>query len=301
MKTEDLRAFDAVVRHGSISEAARAMSLTQPAITRRVQNLEEDLGVLLLDRTTKPPRPSTVGLRVHEQTKVALRELDALSNLVAADAEPSGVLRLGLTHSMGSPRLIDVLRGMKEGFPEVTLQISTDWSAALVERVGQGRLDAATVFLTPNALVPEGLSMQWLASTEVVLVAAKGRFRNLAGRFQDYAEAGLILNPEGCGFRKALQRKLSDIGAPFQLNLETYGSEIQLGLVAADMGIGFVPRTALETSRYLQALDVLTPHDFRHVVDVRLVGPAFHGNLLKAVQYFGDAIAASFQMGAPAV
>ena len=57
MKTDDLKAFDAVVRIGSISEAARALGLTQPSITRRIQNLEEALGVQLLDRNTKPPRP----------------------------------------------------------------------------------------------------------------------------------------------------------------------------------------------------------------------------------------------------
>jgi DNA-binding transcriptional LysR family regulator len=294
MKTDDLRAFDAVVRYGSISEAARAMALTQPAITRRVQNLEEALGVLLLDRSTKPPRPSVLGLRVHEQTKAVLREIDELANLVAIDAEPSGRLRLGLTHSMGSPDLIEVLSGMKNAFPDIDLQISTDWSARLVDKVAEGKLDAATAFLSSNAVFPEGVSGRRLASTEVVVVAAKGRFRSLVGKLQSYAEAGWIVNPEGCGFRSALQRKLADLGLRFHLNLETYGSELQLGLVSSGMGIGFVSRTALQASRYANHLDVLAPRDFRFVVDVWLLGPAFHGNLHKAVQHFGEAIAGSF-------
>src|SRR5450756_866554 len=83
MKTDDLRAFDAVVRYGSISEAARSMDLTQSAITRRIQNLEEALGAQLLDRSTKPPHPSLLGLRVYQQTKTVLREIDALAGLVA--------------------------------------------------------------------------------------------------------------------------------------------------------------------------------------------------------------------------
>lgn len=295
MKTEDLRAFDAVVRFGSISEAARAMALTQPAITRRIQNLEESLGAQLLDRTTKPPRPSVLGLRVHEQTKSALREIDALASLVATDTEPSGRLRLGLTHSMGSAGLIGVLSSLKTEFPDVELQISTDWSARLVDKVSQGKLDAATVFLTANAVFPDGLSGERLASTDVVVVAAKGHFDKPGAKLRTFAEAGWILNPEGCGFRAALQRKLADLGLRFHLNLETFGSELQLGLVAAGMGVGFVSRTALQASRYAGQLDVLSPRDFKHAVDVWLIGPAFHGNLHRAVQRFGQGMAGSFK------
>jgi DNA-binding transcriptional LysR family regulator len=294
MKTEDLRAFDAVVRHGSISEAARALQLTQPAITRRIQNLEESLGAQLLDRSTKPPRPSVLGLRVYEQTRSVLHEIEALAQLVATDAEPSGQLRLGLTHSMGSAGLIEVLAEMKQLFPEVHMQISTDWSARLVEKVVQGRLDAATVFLPAKALIPEGLSGERLGSTDVVLVAAKGQFEHTTGRLRGYAEAGWILNPEGCGFRAALQRKLSDLGLRFRLNMETFGSELQLGLVAAGLGVGFVSRPAFLASRWRDSLELLAPRDFTFTVDVWLVGPGFHGNLAQAVAHFGQGVAKGF-------
>ena len=300
MKTEDLRAFDAVVRHGSLSEAARVMSLTQPAITRRIQNLEEALGAQLLDRSTKPPLPSVLGLRVHQQTRAALREIDALASLVATDAAPTGQLRLGLTHSMGSLGLIDVLSGLQRAFPDVRMQISTDWSARLVDRVAHGKLDAATVFLPAKTLLPEGLGGQRLASTEVLVVAPQGRFAQRAGKLAGSAAAGWILNPEGCGFRASLQRGLADLGLPFQLVLETFGSELQLGLVAAGMGLGFVTRRSLEASRYADAVDVLTPRDFKLVVDVWLVGPAHQGNLHRPVQHFGELVAASFHAPASA-
>jgi len=294
MKTDDLRAFDAVVRYGSISEAARSMGLTQSAITRRIQNLEEALGALLLDRSTKPPHPSLLGVRVHRQTKSALREIDALAALVASDAEPAGRLRLGLTHSMGAADLIDVLGGMKKAFPGVEMQLSADWSAGLMERVAQGKLDAATVFLPPNAVFPETLSSRKLASTDVVIVAAKGRFDKLTQGLRHYAEAGWILNPEGCGFRAALQRKLADLGVRFRLDMETFGSELQLGLVAAGLGLGFVSRPALDASRYAKALDIVSPRDFRYPIGIWLVAPHFHGNLDRAVQHFGGAIGKVF-------
>ena len=299
MKTDDLRAFDAVVRHGSISEAARALGLTQPAITRRIQNLEEDLGAPLLDRSTKPPRPSALGLRVYEHTQSVLHEMESLAQLVDTAEAPTGPLRLGLTHSMGSVGLIDVLTDMKARFPDVSLQISTDWSLRLLDKVAQGRLDAATLFLPPKALIPEGLRAQRLGATDVVLVAAKGRFGQTAGLLRGFAEAGWILNPDGCGFRAALQRKLADQGLRFRLNLETFGSELQLGLVAAGLGVGFVSRPAFLASRWRDQLDLLAPRDFSFGVDVWLVSPVFLGNLDGAVAHFGQGMAKGFPKARP--
>lgn len=58
MKIDDMDAFVAVIRCQSTNLAAEALQLTQPAITRRVQNFEEDLGATLLDRNTKPLKPT---------------------------------------------------------------------------------------------------------------------------------------------------------------------------------------------------------------------------------------------------
>ena len=77
MKISDIDAFAAVVRCQTLSQAAAELGMTQPAITRRVQNLEEALGVTLLDRNTKPPRPTDIGRRVFEQCRAILREVDA--------------------------------------------------------------------------------------------------------------------------------------------------------------------------------------------------------------------------------
>jgi DNA-binding transcriptional LysR family regulator len=299
MKTEDLRAFDAVVRHGSISLAARELGLTQPATTRRIQNMEESLGVQLLDRSVKPPKPSALGLRVHAQTRAALREIDALRDLVGTDAAPSGRLRLGLTHSMGASSLVELLLDMKASFPELQLQLTTDWSARLVEAVGQGHLDAAAVFMPASKLWPDTLAAQRLASTEVLVVAAKGRFAKTSVRLRDIFNAGWILNPDGCGFRAALQRGLSAQGLPFQLNLETHGSELQLGLAAAGLGLGFVSRPALQASRHADALDVLAVRDFSLALDVWLVSPTAQGNLRQAIEHFGSALAQGMGMGQP--
>jgi len=61
MNTRDIEAFLAVVDTGSIVGAAQRLNLTQPGVTRRVQNLEQNLGIDLLDRQSKPLKPTAAG------------------------------------------------------------------------------------------------------------------------------------------------------------------------------------------------------------------------------------------------
>jgi DNA-binding transcriptional LysR family regulator len=67
MNTNDLVAFVAVVETGSIVAASARLNLTQPGVTRRVQNLEDMLGVELLDRQSKPLKPTAAGREAYEQ------------------------------------------------------------------------------------------------------------------------------------------------------------------------------------------------------------------------------------------
>src|SRR6266481_9113191 len=67
-----------------------------PSVTRQVQRLEAALGAELLDRSLKPPRLNSLGSRVLEQARDLLQRTEALKSLTSSDAEPHGLLRIGL-------------------------------------------------------------------------------------------------------------------------------------------------------------------------------------------------------------
>lgn len=299
MKTDDLRAFDVVVRSGSISRAAVALQLTQSAITRRIQNLEEALGAQLLDRSTKPPKPTALGLRVHEQTRSVLKEIDMLRTLVAHDGAPSGNFRAGITHSMSTVGMIGLASDLKAAFPGVGLQFSSDWSRRLIEKVEGGHLDAAAVFMPPTTVFADGLRGTRLHSTLAVVIGQRGARARPARRLRDVSAEGWVLNPEGCGFRESLLRALASQGLPFTLNLETFGTDLQIGLVGAGHGLGLVSLPALAASPDAGTVDVLALKDFKLPVDVWLVSPTVQGNLRAAADRFGRGIAASFSTPEP--
>ncbi|WP_027896851.1 LysR family transcriptional regulator [Zestomonas thermotolerans] len=290
MKIDDMAAFAAVVRLQSLSQAAEALQLTQSAVTRRLQNFEEALGVELLDRHTKPLKPTPIGLRVYEQCRVVLREIDALRELVASDAVPSGALRLGVPQTVGDTLLLEALQRLQETYPELHVQVSSGWGSGLLKRLESGELDAVAALFPAGKVFPEGLVGQSLARMNLVVVAPRGFASRKHYRLAECQQHGWILNPDGCGFRAGLQRALAEQGLNLAVNLEIFGTDLQLGLVANGMGLGLVPLPLLEGSRHRERLEVLNVTDFKPVIDLWLVRAAFVGNLQGAVDLVGEVI-----------
>lgn len=189
----------------------------------------------LLDRNTKPLKPTASGLRVYEQCRRVLREVDGLRELVAGDATPSGVLRLGVPQSIGEVVLLDALRRLADEYPELRAQVGTGWGSHLLARLENAELDAAVVLFPPSKVFPEELGATPLGRMELCVVVARDSAIQ-ARRLLDCYHHGWVLNPDGCGFRAGLQRALADQGLGLQLNL---------GLSAASCNWAWSPRAGV--------------------------------------------------------
>jgi DNA-binding transcriptional LysR family regulator len=295
MKIDDIDAFVEVIRCQSISHAAESLQLTQPAITRRVQNFEQALGVELFDRNTKPLRPTLIGTRVYEQCRLILREMDALRELVATDAPPTGVLRLGVPQTIGDVVLLDALKQLRVEYPDLRAQVVTGWGSQLVGHIERGELDAAAALFPAGKIFPDNIVGESIGKMELVVVCAREQLPRRPCKLSDIYQNGWVLNPDGCGFRAGLQRTLSDQGLGMRVNLETFGTELQLGLVAEGVGLGLVPRQLLERSPHFEQLAVMPLKDFKPVMDLWLIYPRFLGNMQAPVDAFGRLVATSLQ------
>src|SRR6218665_3796974 len=200
MKIDDMDAFVAVIRCQSTKLAADALQLTQPAITRRVQNFEEDLGANLLDRNTKPLKPTPMGWRVYEQCKAILREIDSLRELVANDGAPSGSLRLGVPQTISDVVLLDALQQIRATFPGLHTQVVNGWGSSLIARMENGELDAAAALFPSGKIFPEGIASRSIGRMPLLVVAAKGSQRKRSCKLKDCYQQGWVLNPHACGF-----------------------------------------------------------------------------------------------------
>jgi DNA-binding transcriptional LysR family regulator len=294
MKLDDIEAFVAVVRCQSLTLASEWLETTQPAVTRRIQSLEETLGVELLDRKTKPLKPTATGRALYEQCRLIVRELGVLRGLVVSNAPLAGPLRIGVVQTVAELALADALRELKRVHPDLNARVSTGWGAQLLQQAGEGAFDAAVTLLPSNQHFLEPLAAQSLGSIDVVIVAAKGLLKQRAHRLKDLFQHGWVLNPDGCGFRAGLHRTLAAQGLPLKINLETLGSQLQIELVADGIGLGLVPLPLLETSSYAERLDVVTVSDFDPAVDVWLVQQRGAGRLQAAIDLLTASIRGSF-------
>ncbi|PXW28464.1 LysR family transcriptional regulator [Paraburkholderia caballeronis] len=294
MKLDEIEAFVAVVQSPSLSHAAESLQLTQPAVTRRIQNFEETLGVELFDRNTRPLKATPMGRVVYEQCRAIVREVDALLHLVTDDASLAGVLRIGVAQTVADVALPGALQALRKAHPDLHARVSTGWGGPLLQKVGDGELDAAAVLLPANRALPDALAGASLGTLKLAVVARKGALKKRPHTLAECQSLGWVLNPDGCGFRAGLQHALAGQGHTLKLNLETLGTELQLGLVADGVGLGLVPLPLLQASPHAARLDVVQVSDFRPEITVWIVHPRAPGRMQTAISVLADSVAQQF-------
>ena len=157
---DNLKAFAAVIDCKSLTKAASRLFLTQSAISRRIQQLEEALGGTLLDRTQRPASSTALGQRVYAQSLPILRAVDDLMTLTRQDAAPTGTLRFGMSQAIGDVIMADAVEQLSGEFPTLDVRVRAGWGAGLAAQVGAGDLDAAIVILPAGTQPAAPLIMQ---------------------------------------------------------------------------------------------------------------------------------------------
>jgi DNA-binding transcriptional LysR family regulator len=124
-KLSSLRAFVKVVETSSFSEAGRRLRLSRSVVSKYVAELEEDLGVQLLSRTTRRVTPTENGQAYFERALAILADLDAADHAVSqSHATPRGLLRINAPMSFGTMQLGPALVGFMKQYPELQIQLA---------------------------------------------------------------------------------------------------------------------------------------------------------------------------------
>lgn len=165
----DLYFFAAVVEHGGFSAASRAINVPKSRLSKRVSQLEEGLGVRLLQRTTRRFVVTEAGERFYRHCQAMLAEARAATDDVAAlRAEPSGVVRLSCPVSLAQSPLAPLLPKFLQRFPQVQLRVLS--SNRRVDVIGEG-FDVA-IRVRDKLDTDAELVARRFGPTRVVLVAS---------------------------------------------------------------------------------------------------------------------------------
>jgi len=203
MDLRHLRYFHAVAEELSFSKAARRLRIAQPALSRAVQELEGEIGVLLLDRTRRAMRLTPGGEVLLRETGVLFERIDDMVRRVRrAAAGEEGELRLGYIGPPTRDFLGGILKTFHRRYPRVTIVLEERTPERVWEMVSKGRL---SVGLTRPVLAHESLGLQSRLLCQETLCAAVTNDHPLAGAsaiaWKDLAEEPVVIlaRREGAG------------------------------------------------------------------------------------------------------
>lgn len=164
-----VRYFVAVAQEGNVTRAAERLHLSQPALSAAVKQLEQQLGVGLLERSARGFGLTSAGELLLARGVELLARADAIEDEVRGlDEEPAGLLRLGLSPTARFGVGPALLAACAAAVPAAMLRSSEDTTGALLRDVAAGRLDLAVVFCAP-ASVPDGVQLELLREERAVV------------------------------------------------------------------------------------------------------------------------------------
>lgn len=136
----------AVANFGSFSVAAEHCFVTQPSLSMQIKSLEDELGVMLLDRSKKPVIPTEAGEAVLAQARETLREYNSIKEVVARiKGEMSGRIRLGVIPTIAPYMLHKFIPDFVRRYPKVELEIREMKTEYIIDALNRDRIDAALV------------------------------------------------------------------------------------------------------------------------------------------------------------
>lgn len=245
MNLRDLRYLVALAEHRHFGRAAEASFVSQPTLSTQIRKLEDELGVALFERAPRKVMLTPVGREITERARKVLADVDQLAEIARRSQDPeSGTIRLGLFPTLGPYLLPHVLPGLRKRFPRLEFLLVEDKTDALLERLHDGRLDAAALALP---LAQEQLHTEVLFDEPFVL--ATPATHPLADRasltIDDLDEERLLLLEEGhCLREQALD--VCRLAGAGERDFRATSLETLRQMVAAGVGSTLLPVLAVQ-------------------------------------------------------
>ena len=247
----ELSLFHLVVRNGSFTKAAELAGLTQSAITRQIQGMENSLGIPLLERTTRSVRVTAAGdFLFHESTKL-LGDVDqSLRRLKEDFANARKEIRIGVSRSIGLAYLPGFFHAnIRSGSP-VNYRVAHQASDEILSALETNDLDIGV--LCPPTRLPRTLIATHHFSDAFALIASA----EIAERFQSQPKSNSVrlrwlktqswlLLDDATNTGQSLRHWMTRIGLKVEPAMQLDNFDLIINLVSLGMGVSFVPMRAL--------------------------------------------------------
>lgn len=248
MNLQYLRVFLAVAEHEHITHAAEELIISQPAVTKTIQNLEQEIGLELIERHGRRIVLTHAGHVLHSYARrMFALEREMMESLSALKDIESGEVTLAASTTTGVYLLPPIVARFRARYPQVTLHIAILNSHEIVEETLNWKLDFGLVESNPSSL-PTDLKAQVFAHDELVLVVGpRHRWRGARSLSPEaLGENELVLREEGSGIREIIEQELLQHGVAVMPLLTLPDNEAIKQMVMSGVGAAIVSALAVQ-------------------------------------------------------
>ncbi len=245
MELRQLRYLVTLAEERHFTRAAAREHIAQPALSQQIRRLETEVGLALVERTTRSVAMTDAGELLVARARRILAEVDdAQAELATLAGVKGGRLAVGALHTMGPVDLSLLLASFHRNHPAVELTVREQSSEELAEMLRDDEIDLAFLSVTEN-IQSRGLQLRRLVTEELVVVLPT--HHPLAGRdgltLAELATDSFISFRAGSRLRELLEWAASSAGFEPRITLESNESRRIRSLVSSGLGVAILPRS----------------------------------------------------------
>ncbi|MEM9317864.1 MAG: LysR substrate-binding domain-containing protein [Pseudomonadota bacterium] len=247
IRLRQVRCFVTVARKKSFVLAADDMGLTQPAVSRSVRELEQNLGHDLFDRTTRGAELTDRGREFFDAAEAALLQLSHGTSAVLGNQSPHESVRVGALPNVCSQFLPDIVKAFKSDFPDTRVLIIPGTNAGLLAGLRRGDSDLVIGRLSSSDAM-RGLAFEAIYDEPLLFVVrAEHPLADGRATINAIADYPMVLPPEGTIIRQEASRFLAGNGIDRISDLvETTSSDFQRAYIADTDCVAVIPRGVVQ-------------------------------------------------------
>ncbi len=270
MDISALQAFIAVARYESFSKASEVLFITQPAVSKRVASLEEELGAQLFNRIARQISLTEAGKQLLPKAQDLVHQAEDMQRYASnLHEEISGNLSLAIAHHIGLHRMPPILKEFNLRHPKVTLDIRFEDSDQAFMAVEQGDIEFAVITLPQD--LPDKLIKQtvWVDDLDVVVSKEHELAQLNVVDVDTLAKYPCVLPSPDTETHKIMRREFEKHGLVLDVQMQTNNLETLKMLATAGLGWSLLPMTMHDKNLKVLDLKVTLSRDLGLVIHSR--------------------------------
>lgn len=246
MDIKQLRSFVIISETKNITKAAALLNIVQPAVSKQIHLLEEELGVELFERSRHGMNLTHEGKVLEGYARRVLKEIEsAKMELTSSDAALKGTVNIGILASLSELLSISLMRVIKNKYPDVSLKISVGYSGHLQEWLEAGDIDLALLYASTSS---KFIDIQPIISEQLWLIGAYDSELNAhqAVELEQISAYPLILPYAPHRLRTLIEQGFNRENYPLNISAEINDLNVQKQLVKEGFGYTILPLVCMK-------------------------------------------------------